>query len=153
MGERRIAFMSFGNIIVVAFVVAIICYFIGLIWTVHRRGRIDRRVEIAKRKGWHVQAYRVKGRIVDVARGKDYRENKPRLMHKATYEYEIEGITKQFKISSYNKLPLYTVIYYDAEDKNKILNIENNSYIKWVLLIPVVVFVMVVVILRNLFQV
>ena len=98
-------------------------------------------------------AIRVKSRYVNTATGRDYQRRISRMMYIAVYEYEINGKKKRVRLTSYNRPPQVSIIYYDAENHNQILNIERNRIAKAVLLLPVIVFVAVTLILRHIFQV
>lgn len=145
--------MTITQIIILAFILACLCYLAGLVWIVRRKHWMLRRIEIAKKMGWSTEAIRVKSRYVNTATGRDYQRRISRMMYIAVYEYEINGKKKRVRLTSYNRPPQVSIIYYDAENHNQILNIERNRIAKAVLLLPVIVFVAVTLILRHIFQV
>ncbi len=112
-----------------------------------------RRLEIAQQKGWMVLAHTVKSKTINRATGKDYDVNREWLSYVSVYEYEIEGKRKTVKLESAESLPYEKAIYYDAEHKNEILNINTKNPIKVILLMTAIIFVGVILILRNIFGV
>lgn len=141
--------MTMSSIVVISLIVAGITYIIGIIGIIIFNRKNDIRIEVAKQNNWVTIANRIDSKIVNVATGRDYRENKPRLMYKGTYEYELNGVKKKLKQSSYSSLPSEIDLYYDPENGYQILNGRGQMFARYFILIPVIVFIALALLLKT----
>ena len=145
--------MKLEQIIILAFILAATSYGVEIVQTIKASQRANKRLEIAKKQGWVVEARLIESKIVDKSRLEDYEDNLSQLMKVSVYEYTINEKTKRIEITEDLSFPLLKEVYYDAENNNKVLNVSENSNTKIMLLIPIVVFVVTVLVLKMIFGV
>ena len=132
---------------------SIASYFFLLIYIVKKNKYKSRRLKIAQQNNWKVKTRVVQSKIKNVTRRADYGERYRRNMRVDKYEYEIDGKIHKLKVVTQNSMPMLEAVYYDAENNNKVLNLEGSKMVKAALLIPVAIFVLIIVVLKSIFGV
>jgi len=145
--------MTFEQIIKIAFMMAVLCYIAELIFVVKKNIHTSKRLEVAEKRNWIVKAKKIKSIRKDTTKKRDYQSNITHMAYIVHYEYELDGVKKKLKIYSDRDLPYERTVYYDAENNNKVLNEQNDTNIRFLVLLPISIFVAIILLLKNIFHV
>lgn len=145
--------MKMEFIIILAMVLSVLSFIVGLVQIVKESRQRNKRLEIAKANGWVTDARLVDEKVINKANGRDYEKARKEMILVRVYEYKINGKKQKLKIKSSTRTVELRHVYYDPENNYQILNIDNNANIKIVLIIPIILFVITILVLKSIFYV
>lgn len=145
--------MTFERLVLIALLACVVSFVGGMVLAIKKTIREDERLKLAKEKGWYVETKIFKRKNVDSQKLADTEKMKSRSMIETIYEYEIHGRKKRVKIRTDADAPKLDKIYYDPDDRYRVLNLHNSKRANAIVIIPMVVLVGIMLIGKIIFKV
>ena len=145
--------MRLESIIIVALLLSVVSFVVGLVWAVKESHRKNKRLEVAKARNWVTDVRMIDEKVVNKANGRDYSRGRKEMVLVTTYEYVINGKRKRLKVKSRARTAELKQVYYDRENNYQVLNIDKGTNANKVVIIPLVVFVVTILLLKKIFNV